>query len=378
MQSKRKLKAAHIVEALQSEPVDIHSLRKLSISPGGLLSRKLRCQVWPHLLDVTDTHLKCPKNVRMHPECRQVQLDVNRSGGRFPSTMPKEEVDILQEQLTDLILSVLCTHSELNYYQGYHDICVTFLLVCGKQLSFPLVERLSTYHLRDFMVRSMDSTADILNYLIPILEKSNPELVKYIEKSEVGTLFALSWLITWYSYVVPKQEDIERLYDFFLSCHPLMPVYFAAQIVLDNADNIMDGECEMARVYQVLLQTARKTDLPLETLISKAADFYIQFPPSSLSVTAIDYYKDGLAMSTFCDYALVAQHELPDAVLRRRGLYSSDRTESSVNTRPSNADSTHWSAAKTAAVAVGGAVGAAAIAGAVNLLEWAPHLLGYL
>ena len=33
-------------------------------------------------------------------------------------------------------------------FQGYHDIVVTFLLVVGKDLSYALVDQLSTHHLR--------------------------------------------------------------------------------------------------------------------------------------------------------------------------------------------------------------------------------------
>ena len=32
--------------------------------------------------------------------------------------------------------------------QGYHDICVTFLLAVGEDIAFALVDKLSTTHLR--------------------------------------------------------------------------------------------------------------------------------------------------------------------------------------------------------------------------------------
>lgn len=34
----------------------------------------------------------------------------------------------------DLILWVLEQEDDLHYYQGYHDICVTVLQVCGARL----------------------------------------------------------------------------------------------------------------------------------------------------------------------------------------------------------------------------------------------------
>ena len=62
--------------------------------------------------------------------------------------MPDEQREGLQEELIDIILRVLKRNSQLHYYQGYHDIVVTFLLVVGERLATALVEKLSTHHLR--------------------------------------------------------------------------------------------------------------------------------------------------------------------------------------------------------------------------------------
>jgi len=62
--------------------------------------------------------------------------------------MPDEQREGLQEELIDIILLVLKRNPQLHYYQGYHDIVVTFLLVLGERLATALVEKLSTHHLR--------------------------------------------------------------------------------------------------------------------------------------------------------------------------------------------------------------------------------------
>jgi len=49
-------------------------------------------------------------------------------------------------------------------------------------------------------------------------------------RSEVGTIFCLSWLITWYGHVLNEPRHTVRLYDFFLACDPLMPLYLAAAV----------------------------------------------------------------------------------------------------------------------------------------------------
>ena len=62
--------------------------------------------------------------------------------------MPDEQREGLQEELIDIILRVLKRNPQLHYYQGYHDIVVTFLLVLEERLATALVEKLSTHHLR--------------------------------------------------------------------------------------------------------------------------------------------------------------------------------------------------------------------------------------
>lgn len=62
--------------------------------------------------------------------------------------MPEEQREGLQEELIDIILLILERNPQLHYYQGYHDIVVTFLLVVGEGLATSLVEKLSTHHLR--------------------------------------------------------------------------------------------------------------------------------------------------------------------------------------------------------------------------------------
>lgn len=124
---------------------------------------------------------------------------------------------------------------------------------------------------------TMDNTKHILNYLMPIIERVNPEVYDFMQqwvdahflwfyvfgsslyniksiswknddksslltciiwdkclcfvcRAEVGTIFALSWLITWFGHVLSDFRHVVRLYDFFLACHPLMPIYFAAVV----------------------------------------------------------------------------------------------------------------------------------------------------
>ncbi|KAJ8412171.1 hypothetical protein AAFF_G00144380 [Aldrovandia affinis] len=373
--SRRKRKVGEISQALSVTPVDVAALRRMAISEGGLLTDEIRCRVWPKLLNVNTDDLpeKLAEGLREnHKDYHQVLLDVRRSLRRFPPGMPDDQREGLQEELIDIILHVLDRNPQLYYYQGYHDIVVTFLLVLGERLATVLVEKLSTHHLRDFMDPTMDNTKHILNYLMPIIERVNPEVHDFMQQAEVGTIFALSWLITWFGHVLSDFRHVVRLYDFFLACHPLMPIYFAAVIVLYREEEVLECECDMASVHHLLSQIPQ--DLPYEMLISRAGDLFVQFPPSELAREATQQHSQQTAASTFKDFELASAQQRPDSVLRRRrkeqaALAEQAQAQAMVVARPR--------AKRLIRLAVMGltvALGAAALAVVNTALEWAPKL----
>ncbi|TKC42401.1 hypothetical protein EI555_002457, partial [Monodon monoceros] len=356
--AKRKKKVAEIYQALNSDPTDVAALRRMAISEGGLLTDEIRRKVWPKLLNVNtnDPPPISGNDLRqMSKDYQQVLLDVRRSLRRFPPGMPEEQREGLQEELIDIILLVLERNPQLHYYQGYHDIVVTFLLVVGEKLAASLVEKLSTHHLRDFMDPTMDNTKHILNYLMPIID-------------QVGTIFALSWLITWFGHVLSDFRHVVRLYDFFLACHPLMPIYFAAVIVLHREQEVLDCDCDMASVHHLLSQIPQ--DLPYETLISRAGDLFVQFPPSELArEAAAQQQAEKTAASTFKDFELASAQQRPDMVLRQRfrGLLRPEERTKDVLTKPRTNRFV-----KLAVMGLTVALGAAALAVVKSALEWAP------
>ena len=100
-------------------------------------------------------------------------------------------------------------------------------------MAFILLERLSVGPwLREFMNPTMEKTTYLLNFMYPLIERVDQELHDFLEESEVGTIFALPWLITWFGHVLPDYNDVVRLYDFFLAQPPMMAVYLATSIGL--------------------------------------------------------------------------------------------------------------------------------------------------
>jgi len=279
----RKRKLKQICRALSENSADVDTLTELAISEGGLIEDCLRQKVWPKLLDI-DPYEVSPKptltQILNHKEYTQVLLDVKRCLSRFPPGIPSERRFAMQDQLTNLIVRILIKHPQLCYYQGYHDICVTFLLVVGEEPAFALLEKLSTTSLKLFMEPTMESTVHILNYVCPIVGKFSPNLRRHLEAADVSTVFCLSWLITWFGHVLNNYNQIVRLYDFFLATHDLMPVYLAAAIVLYRQEEVLALEPDMAIIHHFLSNVP--DDLPFERLILDAINLFYEYPPEEV------------------------------------------------------------------------------------------------
>ena len=71
-------------------------------------------------------------------------------------------------------------------FQGFHDICVTFLLILGQDLSFLVVNALSKSHLR--LVCSISALVTILSFSIqPTLSCwANVKMLKMLKCQKFG------------------------------------------------------------------------------------------------------------------------------------------------------------------------------------------------
>uniref|UniRef100_A0A8B9RUI8 TBC1 domain family member 20 n=1 Tax=Accipiter nisus TaxID=211598 RepID=A0A8B9RUI8_9AVES len=346
--------ACHVLRALRSDPVGLEGLRAAALGEGGLCP-ELRPQVWPRLLSVD------PCNLPPRPDHRdrgQVLLDVARSTPRFPPGMPAEQRRVLQEQLAGLILHVLRAHPQLHYYQGYHDVALTLLLVLGQRRAAPLLEQ-------DFMDPTMDSTKHILNYLMPLLQRESPRLHDFMQRAEVGTVFALSWLITWYGHVLTDFHHTLRLFDFFLASHPLMPVYFAA-VVLHREEEVLGAPCDMPSLHQLLSRIPR--DLPYERLVSRAQELFQRHPHACLS----RQHHKSIAIQSFGAFQRAASCQRPDAVLRRQRREPAGAGGDAAVPLPAAGRNP---LVKVAVWGLSATLGAVALAVTHTALDWGPEFL---
>lgn len=254
---------------------NIKQLIHIARHGSGFIFDDLRRMAWPLITD-TRTFVTSPTpdeaTIKAHSCYYQVCMDVDRSIKRFPPSVKEVQRLAIQEQLVVLIMRLLIANPPFHYYQGFHDICVTFLLVLGEERSFTILDSITKTHLREFLEPTMEKTSILLELIPLIIEKEDEQLFAFLERSGVGTIFALSWVLTWFSHVLKNYDNVGRMFDFFLSTDKLMPFYFSAAILLHRKQRIMQLDCDMASVHQYLsrLVEEEEDDLPFDQLIRDA------------------------------------------------------------------------------------------------------------
>lgn len=254
--------------------------------------------------------------VESHPSYKQVMLDVDRCAGSWEKirkvhyhvfanskeynqskddsfdvdsddseknhtnpTVPQK----LKDNLVKLIIKILCQYPDLHYYQGFHDVCLTYMVICNdKDKAFDKLVQLIDTHFKIFMQPTMKETQEYLDMIPIVIGLTDKNVENFLDLSEAGTIFALSWIITWFSHVIPYQDDVETLYAFFETHDPHIIIYFSALIVLHFKDKLLKCDCEMSSVHQYLCQLPKINKLPLKELMRDSKDAIKTWPPEIL------------------------------------------------------------------------------------------------
>lgn len=231
-----------LLSNIEATPKDsaIQILREFSLSRGGLIDNEIRRQVWPIILGVeTDLvqeileDLVDFENVP-HKDQRVIENDVNRSLTFFSvcNDYSKPKLEEMRQKLSDNVLKVLSrNHETMHYYQGFNDVSSVHLLVCGTELGAATLEAHSKLLLKDYLAKDLGPTTELLTLIHKIVKHFDPKLFKHIEKLQLPPFYSTSWVITSLAHDIEDFELVTRIYDAFLSCHTLFPLYFAAALI---------------------------------------------------------------------------------------------------------------------------------------------------
>lgn len=276
--------------ALSQTPIPLEQIRQLSI--GGFEDDTRRKVIWPMLLGVDVKEMdeeaeqrraaaaanaastagaiatpatKIPYDystgiIYEHKYYDQIEKDINRSMFHFDITRAFKEKKRSASRLAlgRIIHTIFSMHSELHYVQGFHDIASVFLLVChdsssdpsqpfsrhanarGEELAFRLTERLALLHIRDSLRPSLDTVVEVLSLIFPLLRVADPIVHDFLVRTNVQSFFTLSWILTWFSHNLEHFQEVCRVFDFFLSSHPLMPLYATVALIIQLRVGLLD------------------------------------------------------------------------------------------------------------------------------------------
>jgi Rab-GTPase-TBC domain len=130
-----------------------------------------------------------------------------------------------------------------HYYQGLHDVASVLLLSTNDELeSVSLLKALMRSHLQPFVATSMATTCKILDCCWRLLEVADRPLHHQLESSGIaGTpVFALSWLITWFSHDIRCFANVQKLFDELIPGHPMLIVYVIVALLHCERDYIIN------------------------------------------------------------------------------------------------------------------------------------------
>lgn len=319
-----------IKENQDSLHLHVGQLRHFASSTGGLVLDEIRALVWPVLAsslvqdsfsdhetsstfsdsDFESAHsdfmyeendslidslaiLSSPTlvDLQSHREWNQVQMDVQRTLARFPPNISDKERCSLQENLTPLIVKILWSCPRFHYYQGFHDVCLTLLLVLGYEKAELVGTLLANNGIfKGYLLRTLEDTVlRDLDLMHVLLWKVDEELEEVVRAVQLGSLFALSWPLTWFSHALHHYHQIVLCFDFFLATHALTPIFLTSAVVLWRSNAILSCPRDMASIHHLL--NVMPKDIPVQALINDAQDLFRIYPPSRLRGPLMENYR---------------------------------------------------------------------------------------
>ncbi len=224
-----------ISRLLEQQPVDLVALRKIAHQPGGFQSHRLRVQVWPKLMGINRYQMSDYRQfIDPHCDDSQVRCDVERSLWNNHESC-KHWSDSYREKrrkaLAEIIIAILARNKHLYYYQGYHDLVSTVMLIVeDDHLAFTIAEYISINYMVDYMREDFDIVSQFMHFIFVIVKASDMELYQHMMKAKLEPFFATSWLITWFAHDLHDLHTVARLFDVLLSTHPIYIYYICAAV----------------------------------------------------------------------------------------------------------------------------------------------------
>lgn len=199
------------------------------------------------------------------------------------------------KHILTIVLNTLTSFNfnELNYFQGYHDITLLFLLLfINSPQTVALVQRFSETHIKENLLIPDKSGvfgytfANCLELFNTIVKAIDEKIYKDIEEYSCGQAsFIFPWIVGLFTHNLSDVMLQMRLMDYFITSHPIAVFVLTAVITIDEIKKLKMKHMasNLGNSLMSLFGSKNRTEQ------LDQAQFFIHF--QQLDMNKIDYDK---------------------------------------------------------------------------------------
>ena len=254
------------------------SLHKISAKPGGFISIKNRKEIYSFILDTLskraeykifstpvtkeqitsyDTIIKndCKRSVlysiiRSNDQFRKYQINKNIEESNNMNSIEnsiidendenKKTIKIYINELMDFTKESLGNYEYFNYFQGYQEVCLYFMIIFGRKEGVKYMTLFAKIYLEYVLSKkykiNFDMLLDILNNCCNTVNKKANMLINKITKTK--PYYSLSWLITYLTHSNDNIFNQLTLLDYFITSNISHIYFLSANIIVSEFNKI--------------------------------------------------------------------------------------------------------------------------------------------
>ncbi len=131
-----------------------------------------------------------------------------------------------------------------QYFQGYHDIGLHFLLLYLDKFetAVSVFQRFSEFNLKENLSKIDNNSGfnfdKINDLLMDILNEINEDVKNLIEQTCGKPHFVFSWIVTLFTHNIMNSPLQFRIFDYLITSHPIAIYYLTALILIDEVDKL--------------------------------------------------------------------------------------------------------------------------------------------
>jgi hypothetical protein len=231
-------------------------LHKLSMNSGGFLSIKNRREIYSFILDTLNLNEKykiIPEKISQEKyekdeltvknDClRSVFYKIIKEEEKLKKYKEEEKdiIDIYIKELINFTKESLGNYTYFNYYQGYQELCLYFMIIFGRKEGIKYMTIFSKVFL-DYVLNkkyqiNYSMVIDILNDCCSLINKKVNLIINKITKTK--PYYSLPWLITLFTHSNYNLFHEFILLDYFITSNISHIFFLSANIIVNEFNKI--------------------------------------------------------------------------------------------------------------------------------------------